>query len=64
MPNVHSLPGVAMISDEKRRLVLRDIRRVYERHGIVLQGESDFASILTIEPATQFEIEEEIKRIR
>ena len=54
------------ISDEKRLMVLRDLRRVYERHRIVLEGDGGGIGgcILTIERATQAEIEEKLKRIR
>lgn len=54
------------ITDEKRRLILRDLRRVYERHRFVLEGEGGGigGSFLTIVPATQTEIETELKRIR
>ena len=54
------------ITDEKRRLVLRDIQRVYQRHGIVLEGDGGGLGgcLLTIEPATATEIETAVKLIR
>jgi hypothetical protein len=53
------------ITDEKYRLILRDLRRVFERHGVILEGEGDCIGgpVLTLRSATPSEIEATIKRI-